>query len=242
MTQGSSPIAGPSPAAPVTERAPIPGPAEPLKGRIDLLVVKSKDGTRRRLRLGDPGAVPVRAEDQFRIEARLDRPAYLYLFWIGADGKAAPLYPWKEHDWSQRPAEERKVTGAELPELLDEVLEMPASASGLETLVLLVREDSPLPREDEAKLARGLSGTPIPLPPEWSTALWIENGDEVTFEPTAGPKHDRAGGEPLTRGIPSPKSRKSDDPVLRVRALLRDQVQPLGRYSQAVVFPNQGGS
>ena len=33
----------------------------PIKGRMNLLVVKSSDGSRRRLRLQDPGAVPVRA-------------------------------------------------------------------------------------------------------------------------------------------------------------------------------------
>jgi hypothetical protein len=213
-----------------------------VKGRINLLVVKSKDGTRRRLRLEDPRAVPVKAEDEFRIEARLDRPAYLYLFWIGSEGKVAPLYPWKEHDWSQRPAEEKMVTGAELPEILDDVLEMAASPPGLETLVLLAREDSPLPREDEARLAQALAGTPVPWRSEFNRAIWIEDGEEVTFEPTAGPRRDRAGDEALSRGIPSPKARKSDDPVLRVRALLRDKVKPLGSYSQAVVFPNQGGT
>ena len=72
---------------PVPIPVPTPFAAQPMKGRIDLLVVKSKDGTRRRLRLADRGAVPVRADDEIRIEARLDRPAYLYLFWIGAEGK-----------------------------------------------------------------------------------------------------------------------------------------------------------
>ncbi len=220
----------------------IPTPAGRLKGRINLLVVKSKDGTRTRLRLDDPRVVPLKAADEFRIEARLDRPAYLYLFWIGSEGKVAPLYPWKENDWSQRPAEEQKVTGAELPKILDDVWEIPASPPGLETLVLLAREDSPLPHEDEARLAQGLSGPPVPMPPNSKKAVWIEDGEEVTFEPTAGLRKDRTGDEPSIRSIPSPTSRKSDDPVLRIRALLREKVQPLGGYSQAVVFPNHGGS
>ena len=74
---------------------PIPTAVQPIKGRIDLLVVKSKDGTRRRLRLEDRGAVPVRADDEIRIEAGLDRPAYLYLFWLGSEGKVAPSIPGK---------------------------------------------------------------------------------------------------------------------------------------------------
>jgi serine/threonine protein kinase len=226
---------------PVPTPTPSPVITKPLKGRIDLLVVKSKDGTRRRLRLEDRGSVPTRAGDEIRIESRLDRPAYVYLFWIGSEGKVAPLYPWKDHDWSTRPAEERKVKAAELPEIVDKVWEIPASPPGLETLVLLVREDSPLPREAEAKLAQDLSGAPVPLPADINKATWIEDGEEVIFEPTVGPRRDRAGYEALSRGIPNPKARPSDDPVLRIRALLRDKVQPLGSYSQAVLFPNQGG-
>jgi serine/threonine protein kinase len=225
-----------------TVRPAIVTPAEPLKGRIDLLVVKSKDGTRRRLRLADTRAVPVKAEDQFRIEARLHRPAYLYLFWISSDGNVAPLYPWKDHVWSQRPKQEHKVTRTELPELFNEVLEIPSSPPGLETLVLLAREDSPLPREDEPKLAQGLAAK-VTVPPATSMdrAIWIEDGEEVTFEPpaTAGPNH--RGEDILTRGIPSTRRRKSDDPVLQIRALMSAKVKPLGSYSQAVIFPNQGG-
>ena len=177
------------PPAPVTPYLilPAPGPpsipigTQPMKGRIDLLVVKSKDGTRRRLRLEDRGSVPVRADDEIRIEARLDRPAYLYLFWIGSEGKVAPLYPWKDHDWSARPAEERKVTGVELPEILDDDLRtMPPSPPGLETLVLLAREDSPLPREDEARLAQGLAGSPV------SDASRDEGGDLAGGRPRGG--------------------------------------------------------
>jgi hypothetical protein len=33
----------------------------------------------------------------------------------------------------------------------------------------------------------------------------------------------------------------SGDPVLRFRRLLQDKVQPLDDYSQAVLFPNDGG-
>jgi hypothetical protein len=185
--------------------------------------------------------VPVRADDEIRIEARLDRPAYLYLFWLGSEGKVAPLYPWKDHDWSSRPAEERKVTGAELPEIVDDVWTMPASPSGLETLVLLAREDSPLPREDEARLAEGLAGSPVAMPAEMREAIWLEDGQEVVFGPTQGPRRGERGDEDLSRGIPSRKARKSDDPVLRIRAILSNKLQPLGSYSQAVLFPNNGG-
>ncbi len=83
----------------------------------------------------------------------------------------------------------------------------------------------------------------MPLPPGLKSAIWIEDGDEVAFELLAGADRDRGGDDVfLSRGIPRPDARKSDDPVLRIRELLRKTVQPLGSYSQAVVFPSQGGS
>jgi hypothetical protein len=222
---------------------PLPAPTlvQPMRGRLDLLVVKSKDGTRRRLRLEDRGSLPVRADDEIRIEARVDRPAYLYLFWLGSEGKVAPLYPWKDHEWSTRPAEEQKVTVAEVPKVADDVLTMPHSPSGLETLILLAREDSPLPREAEVGLAEALAGSPVPMPPGMNEAVWLEDSLEVAFEPTHGPRRGERVEDDLSRGIPSPKSRRSDDPVLRVRSLLIGKLQPLGSYSQAALFPNVGG-
>ena len=59
-------------------------------------------------------------------------------------------------------------------------------------------------------------------------AVWLENGREITID-----RQDRS--------RPRRKTRKSDDPVLRIRRLLQEKVQPLGEYHQAIVFPNQGG-
>jgi hypothetical protein len=47
--------------------------------------------------------------------------------------------------------------------------------------------------------------------------------------------------DPYDCSAPSVTTRKSDDPVLRIRRLLSEKVQPLGDYWQAVVFPNEGG-
>jgi hypothetical protein len=78
------------------------------------------------------------------------------------------------------------------------------------------------------------------MPEGMSEAVWLEDGQEVAFQQTRA--HGSASGdEPLGRGIPRPKTRKSDDPVLRVRAVLSNKLQPLGSYSQAVLFPNVGG-
>jgi hypothetical protein len=63
----------------------------------------------------------------------------------------------------------------------------------------------------------------------------------VVFGAAHGPRVKESGTADLRRGIPSPHTRKSDDLVLRMRAILGSQLQPLGSYSQAVLFPNLGG-
>ena len=73
------------------------------------------------------------------------------------------------------------------------------------------------------------------MPADVTKAIWVEDGEEVTFELTAGLK------DAVPRSMPNPTARKSDDPVLRIRALLKEKVKPLGSYCQAVLFPNQGG-
>jgi hypothetical protein len=56
----------------------------------------------------------------------------------------------------------------------------------------------------------------------------LENGREITIDL-------------LDRAAPSRKTRKSDDPVLAIRRLFSQKLQPLGDNYQAIVFPNQGG-
>ncbi len=85
-----------------------------------------------------------------------------------------------------------------------------------------------MPTDRDADLAKLLAGLPAPSRQSLETAVWIENGREVTLDEQ-------------NRTAPSAKTRKSDDPVLRLRRLLREKVQPLGDYSQAVLFPNHGG-
>jgi hypothetical protein len=200
------------------------GEPEPMKGALHLRVGDPADPGRRNLRLDQERALPLKAHDRFFIEARLNRRAYLYVFWIGSDGKVAPIYPWAPGHWDRRPAREEKTDRLDLPPKADKAWEIPAGDAGLEAVVLLAREQSPLPREREAELARLLVGSTAQRRPSLDKAVWIENGQEV-----------------VDRTLPSTKTRKSDDPVLRFRRLLQDKVQPMGDYSQAVVFPNQGG-
>jgi hypothetical protein len=185
----------------------------------------------RGLRLNEPGAVPLKSGDGVRVEAWVDRPAYLYIFWLGADGQVAPIYPWKDQDWTKRPAREEKLKTLDLPEVVVDTWPLPPSPPGLETLVLLAREDSPLPPDADATLGRELAGPRTTrIPDGMFKAVWVDHGQEFGL--------DDQGRE---RAAPSPKPRRSDDPVLQIRELLQKRIRPLGEYHRAVIVPNRGG-
>ncbi len=205
-----------------------PGEPEPLRAVLHLRVGDPTDKQRRNLRLDRPGVLPLKAGDRFWIEVRLNRPAYLYVFWVGSDAKVAPIYPWKPGHWDQPPADEQKRDRLDLPPNAKDAWKIPAGRPGIETLVLLVREESPLPRKDEESLAKLLAGAQIRVETLIKEAVWVENGREITID-----REDRA--------VPSNRTRKSDDPVLAIRRLLQEKVQPLGEYYQAIVFPDEGG-
>ncbi len=211
-------------------QAPAPKQTEPdpLKAVLHLRIDDAADPGRRDLRLDGPKVLPLKAGNCFRIEARMNRPVYLYLFWAGSDDKLSPIYPWKPGHWDARPEREEKRDRLDLPEQADKAWEIPTGSPGNETLLLLVREESPLPRREEENLGRLFADNHVSSKALIKEAVWLENGREITLD-----KQDRAS--------PSPKTRKSDDPVLRIRKLLTDKVQPLGDYWQAVVFPNDGG-
>jgi hypothetical protein len=214
---------------PAQRLASVSSAAEPLRGVLHLRVGNPGDPDRRNLRIDRPGVLPLKAGDRFWIEARLNRPAYLDLFWVGSDAKVAPMFPWQPGHWETRPAAERKLDHLDLPAEVDKAWEIPAGRPGIETLLLLVREESPLPRKDEQTMATLLAGAHVATEILIKEAVWLENGREVSID-----IHDRA--------APRSKTRKSDDPVLRIRRFLSEKVQPLGDYCQAIVFPNQGGT
>jgi len=107
-------------------------------------------------------------------------------------------------------------------------LPIPAGRPGIETLVLLAREHSVLSQKDAEKLAKLASKSTVSRSSLIKEAVRLENGREITMDL-------------LDRSAPSAKTRKSDDPVLLIRRLLSDQVQPRGDYCQALIFPSAGG-
>ena len=78
----------------------------------------------------------------------------MYRFWVGSDAKVSPIYPWKPGHWDTRPDREEKRDRFDLPAAADKAWKIPTGSPGIKTLLLLVREESPLSHRDEEKLAK----------------------------------------------------------------------------------------
>jgi serine/threonine protein kinase len=127
----------------------------PIAGNLDVFVSEPQNPARESLWLKDPGALPLRAGDEVRIVAKLNRPAYLYVLWLDASGKAVPLYPWIDGDWRRR-REERPVADLKLPVKAGQAYRIDPGPPGLE-VVLLLASDSPLPQDVGAANLSGVS-------------------------------------------------------------------------------------
>jgi serine/threonine protein kinase len=196
----------------------------PLKGMLDIQKWEKKDhGGRHDLSLKDLSALPLKANDLIRIEASLNRPAYLYLVWIDTEGKSTPVYPWDPGDWGSRPPHEQPVTQLSLPQIADTGWPIKEGPPGMETLLLLARED-PLPAD--INLEKILASLPRQHMQNPGSLVWFENGAVVRDNPDRAPNFFDA--------------QRIDDPVLSTQRLLKEQLQPYFTYSRAVSFANQG--
>jgi serine/threonine protein kinase len=220
--------------APPTEPAPVlPSGAAPragpaLRGVLDVWVWPKDQSLAPARRLHGAGVLPLKPGDLLRIEATLNRPAYLYLVWLDASGRASPLWPWVNGDWGNRPDDrDRKRSTLSLPELAYQGAPLDPGPSGVEALLLLARND-PLPAdEDVAGRFAGLPKQPGLDPLRPLVAVWFEDGEPVRDEP------DRA---PINLG----QAQTIGDPVWRTRALLRGELRRLFPYTRAVCFTFQG--
>jgi hypothetical protein len=143
--------------------APGPGPA-PLEGTVDVRrdFQSGVDQKRRIQALSQsPGGFYIEPGNLVQLRAELNRPAYVYLLWVEADGKVIPVYPWADLKWAQRPAMEQPVSRLSRPEGNDG---WPVGGpAGIESAVLLAREE-PLPADFD--LRRLLDEVPpLNLPP-----------------------------------------------------------------------------
>jgi tRNA A-37 threonylcarbamoyl transferase component Bud32 len=207
--------------------APPSAPVAPLKGVLDVRVWP-KDKNRPQGQRLAAEVLPLKAGDLLRIEASLNRPAYLYLVWLDSGGTATPLWPWLDGDWRHRPADrDRPRTAVSLPAAADQGAPLEPGPSGVEVLLLLAR-DEPLPAgEDLAQRFAGLPKQGGLDPLRTRVAAWFEDGEPVRDEP------ERA---PINLG----NSLALEDPVWRTRALLRQELRPLFPYTRAVCFTFQG--
>ncbi len=202
---------------------PVADALAPLKGSIDVRVFGKDDPQRQNLFLDDPGAVPLRPGDEFCIEAKLNRPAYAYVLWIDTEGEVVPVYPWKPKHWEDRPADEHAVHQLRVPEALDRYYSIKAGTPGMDTLVLLAR-DEPLP--PNVDLRGELGALPQPKAQGFRATAWFENGVPVKNE------RGRAGNF---------DERQRDDPVLQTQERIRERL--VGKhfsYVLAVSFADRG--
>jgi hypothetical protein len=193
---------------------------------VDVRVWKKAD-TSKGLTLGDAEALPLRAGDWMRVEAQSNRPAYLYVIYLDAQGEGSPLFPWREYDWNNRPAEEKR-TRLHLPEdPLKDAAPLEAGPSGIEAVLLLAR-DEPLGAAEVSRLRELFKNKPPtakfdPL----RGPVWL--GREVRF----GDDHDR--GRPN-----SDQSGAVADPVQRVRSLVENELKGLAEEVRGVCYPFAG--
>jgi serine/threonine protein kinase len=217
---------GPGQSAAETPRAePAKPPQTVSPGYVDATLWTTGDGTPRKVRLSEEGALPMANGDKFRVEAEAAASAYFYLFLIDEEGTTNPLYPWQPGKWGTRPPSEEKKPKLELPTDTTKGWTVSGDKAGMWTLLLLVRDTPWEASDDEVKqLFAGLPPQrPVQNP---RSAVWFENGQVV--------KNDD-----LRRSVSFEES-DINDPVLRVQALLRDKLQPHARFTTAVSFAKRG--
>jgi hypothetical protein len=189
------------------------GPITPLpvpRASLDVLVWNPAEPSRHELSIGQPGTAPLRRGDQVRVEARLSRPMYLYLVWIDSQGRASPLFPWPPGRWSERPKKETPFDRVSLPEPINQGWPVEGPA-GMETLVLLARND-PLP--PDVHLAQLLADLPKQPARDPHAVLWFAEGRSI-------------GKGGVSRGLALSDPKPIDDPQLKMQQLLWKR---LGRY------------
>jgi hypothetical protein len=210
----------------VVEVKPPPTPAVTAIRKLDVRIWKKEDVTKS-LALADPNALPLREGDWMRIEAKITRPAYLYLIYLDAQGEATALFPWNKYSWENRPAEQKRdsLNFPEDPKVDGKPLE--AGPSGIEAVLLLAR-DEPLSSQEARQLRQAFADVP---PQGKFDALRgaVRLGEEVLFD------NDRDRGRPNLD-----QSGKLLDPVERMRRLVRGELKKLGGDVQGVCYPFQG--
>jgi serine/threonine protein kinase len=197
-----NPAAGSNPSSAV---APTP-----LTGELTIRVWSKTNRAKRGLIVGEPGALPLLAGENVRLEARLNQPAHPYLLWLDGQGHVSLLYPRPDHKFGGSPSGDSARAAVDCPEALDEGLKM-AGPGGLETALLVVRR-TPLPAKTD--LAASIGPLP-PSPLRDPLEVAKRGGDEG--QPIGVLRVD------IHRGIDVAQTEKIDDPLMQLLERLRTQ-------------------
>ncbi len=210
----------------LTRSAPVTVALEPLKGYLDAQMTREGDLLRQHVPLNDPASRPLRPGDEIRVEAKLNRLAYVYLVWIDTEGAVTPMYPWIDGDWNRREPE-AKASRFQLPQLNGKwgAWPMGPGKPGLETMVLLCRDDL-LPEDVDLKALLGTFG-PQPFAGQDRHAVsWFENGTTV---------RDEAQRAPLTTPV------EGSNPLERLNSEIHKRAKGHFGYTRAITYGNEGG-
>ncbi|MBN9119320.1 MAG: DUF4384 domain-containing protein, partial [Planctomycetes bacterium] len=105
-------------------------PPPDYHGRVEVLVNRNS----RWVPVVHPDALPIKHGDHIKVPVQLDRPAYLYVFWVDPDGETFPIHPWRD-GWGTRPNKEAPVSGLVLPEGRDYTIDPNKPTVGVTTMV-----------------------------------------------------------------------------------------------------------
>jgi serine/threonine protein kinase len=213
------------PKSPAPDAPPEPVRLVRIKGYLDAEMTRKDDRLRQGIPLSDPAARPLRPGDRIRVEAKLNRPTYVYLVWIDTAGEVTPMYPWLDGHWDRREPEE-KAQEVQMPRLKGNWVFWPMGPGkpGLETMVLMCR-DEPLPADVDLKgMLRNFGPQPFDGQ-DPHTIAWFERGATVRNEPTRAP---------LTTPV------EGTDPLERINAEIHKRVKGVFRYTRAITYGNEG--
>jgi hypothetical protein len=198
------------------------------RGWVKVLVERpDPDGKVRLLQLSEPGALPLRKTDKFRVEAQVEPPAYLYVVWVDPGHDVTPLYPWNQlRGWGSRPAAEEQVARLRLPQdVKNQFYRAPDAKPGVATIVLFARtKPLDVPDEEVRKWFEGLPDLPLP-PGGEHAAVWFDDYVEVK-----DPDRPRTFAEV-----------ESDDPFARWQGRLQKVLGDRAAFQTAVSFARTGG-
>jgi hypothetical protein len=204
----------------------------PLELQLSLSAAK-KGNDQRLFALDEPNVLPLRAGDALRVEARSSRPAYFYVLNMDAEGKVWPLYPWRRNDWDNVPGERPRDSYTIPEDPQRDASKLTPGPSGVESVVVLARETR-LSDAERDRLRQALGAWPKEQGPGFDPlrAAVTIGADEFHFA-------DARDGE--SRGAIAPDNAVVlQDPVLRLRRLLQEDVRSLGVASRGVCYNFQG--